>query len=59
MSALVKTVKCIKCHSEMKIKSFCINPGKYVIGKGYLCNECVKKSKAAQKGAPQKKKGGK
>ena len=59
MSALVKTVKCIKCHSAMKIKWSCINSGKYVNGKGYKCDECVKKSKAAQKGAPQKKKGGK
>ncbi|MGM9683103.1 MAG: hypothetical protein ACI3XQ_05850 [Eubacteriales bacterium] len=48
MDAWEKNVKCIKCGKEMQIKSFRKFPGKHIIGKGYICDECLKAEKEAQ-----------
>lgn len=46
MSIWVTTKKCFQCGQEIEIKSFRKNPGKHVLGKGYLCQACLD----AQKG---------
>jgi uncharacterized protein YlaI len=49
MGAFVKTVNCLNCKKEMKIKTLRLNPGKYIFGRGYVCDECLKKAKDAEK----------
>lgn len=53
MGAWIKVVKCMKCNKDMQIKSFRKTPGKHVFGKGYICEECLKKQEAPKAGNKQ------
>ena len=55
MSIWVTTKKCFQCGREVEIRSFRKDPGKHVLGKGYLCRDCLaaQKEKAAEESAAQ------
>ena len=48
MSIWEKTVQCLRCGKELQIKSFRLNPGKYIFAQGYLCNACLEAEKQAR-----------
>ena len=45
MKGMTKVVNCIKCGAEIEFKTFKISKAEYVMGKGYICEDCVKKQK--------------
>ncbi len=45
--ASVKHEKCIKCGSDVVVKSFTLLPGRYT-SDGYICGKCTDKEKAAK-----------
>lgn len=53
MKGMTKVVNCIKCGAQIEMKTFRLSKAEYVLGKGYLCEDCLKKSKEDEQKAQQ------